>query len=134
MIATFNNAFANARPVTFNPLWANGTGYFDHAVEGAYAPTLNAGEAVSATCPAGRRMILIGTPKGNVVLFKRYTDESSNRYAINASSALRVLFGENLDSASLNNDRLAFILGTPEYAHSSDNLGHRLAQVYDRGD
>lgn len=61
--------------VEYNPKWANGTGYFDHAVKGEHAPKLEVGEMVKCETPAPnlRQMIIVGTRFGNVVVFERYS-------------------------------------------------------------
>lgn len=65
----------NALPqITYNPLWGNGTGYFDFAVNGKHAPKLKPGQQVSSMTDNNRRMIITGTSLGNVVVFQRYPD------------------------------------------------------------
>lgn len=81
----FNQTFDRVQTtLEFNPDWANGTGYLDHAAEGADAPVLAAGEMAKSTDNFGRRMIIVGTPRGNLVVFRRYTKEDGI-YTYNAS-------------------------------------------------
>lgn len=54
--------------------WANGTGYYDNAVRTEYAPHILPGNMARCTTLNGRKMILIGTRFGNVVIFTRYSD------------------------------------------------------------
>lgn len=59
--------------IDFDPKWANGTGYYDYAVE---AVDLKPGEmAKSFDASTGRRIILIGTRFGCVVVFDRYSNQ-----------------------------------------------------------
>jgi hypothetical protein len=60
--------------IEFNPKWSNGTGYFDHAVQGEDAPLVVPGTAVKTQDTFGRKIIIVGMPKrlGNVVIFERY--------------------------------------------------------------
>ena len=57
--------------IEFNPKWSNGVGFFDFAVHGEHAPTVPRGTAMKSTAPGGRRLIVIGTRLGNVVVFER---------------------------------------------------------------
>ena len=81
----FNTVFARVeKALEFNPHWANGTGYLDHAAEGPHAPVLAAGEMAKSTDNFGRPIIIIGLPVGNLVVFRRYSKESGV-YTYNAS-------------------------------------------------
>lgn len=60
----------------FNPKWSNGAGFFDYAVHGEHAPVVPRGTAMKSTAPGGRRLIIIGTRLGNVVVFERTTATS----------------------------------------------------------
>lgn len=83
----FNTIFDRVeKTLQFNPNWANGTGYLDHAAEGPEAPVLAAGEMAKSTDGFGRPMIIIGLPVGNLVVFKRYSNEDGI-YTYNASRA-----------------------------------------------
>lgn len=63
-----------AMEIDFDPAWANGTGYFDHACS---MVELAAGEMARSQDGHGRKILLIGTNGGTIVIFKRYSDESS---------------------------------------------------------
>jgi len=59
--------------IDFDPKWANGTGYYDHAVEKV---DLKPGEmAKSFDAGTSRRIILVGTRFGCVVVFDRYSNQ-----------------------------------------------------------
>ena len=58
--------------VPFDASWANGTGYLDDAVSYPLPP----GEMVKTTDNYGRRVILIGTRFGTVVVFDRFKGQT----------------------------------------------------------
>lgn len=74
----FYRLFEGSKTIEFDTRWNNGTGYYDHAARGQYAPKLGVGEVVSATSPIpnNRKIVIIGLgeDKGNFVFFERYTD------------------------------------------------------------
>jgi hypothetical protein len=75
----FVEAYEKAEKIAFNSEWNNGTGYFDHAVEGEHAPKLAVGQIVASKSPAAnnRRLIIVGTATGNAVMFERYTADAN---------------------------------------------------------
>lgn len=82
--AIFAAQFSKTKAVPFNPKWANGTGHFDQAVIGEHAPMMVDGDIVCSEDPKGRKIIIIGTPLGNVVVFQRYSNRD-NVYVANTS-------------------------------------------------
>lgn len=85
--AIFAAQFSKTKAVPFNPKWSNGTGYFDYAVLGQEAPLLEAGDVVCSEDPKGRKLIIIGTPLGNVVIFQRYSNRN-DIYTANCSTTM----------------------------------------------
>lgn len=71
------------KEVPFSDKWNNGTGYYDHACE---LVNLKPGElAKSYDQNTSRRIILIGTRFGTVVLFDRYSKQTDGgTYVTNA--------------------------------------------------
>ena len=65
----FNDAFEAATKVPFDPAWSNGTGYYDNAV----SYPLEYGSVHAAIDNCERKIILVGTRLGTVVVFQRYT-------------------------------------------------------------
>ena len=65
------NAIHNriATVIAFDPKWANGTGYLDHAVKADLG--LRPGDIAKSTDNLGRGIVFIGTRFGNVVIFDR---------------------------------------------------------------
>ncbi len=74
-MTAFNDVWNTARKVDYKSAWANGSN-FDHAVIGEHAPVLKNGEVVASRTPSpnDRKLVIVGTPMGNVVVFQRYTD------------------------------------------------------------
>lgn len=122
--AFFNSTFDRvAKTLDFNPDWANGTGYLDHAAEGPDAPVLAAGDMAKSTDNFGRKMIIVGLPIGNLVVFRRYSKESGV-YTYNASREFdRYWMGTYCQGKQTLED-LKSLLG--EWS-DSDNVGHLMA-------
>ena len=111
--------------IPFNKDWSNGTGYFDNAVVGSAAPELAPGQLVKSKTPGGRKIILVGTRIGNVVVFERYDDDKSVIVA-NYGSAIAQL--GNIKSGALDIDSVCNIVG--EYS-VKQNIGFTIEQLYD---
>lgn len=109
--------------LAFNPEWKNNTDYLDHAVEGEHAPELKPGELAKSVSDDDRPIILIGTPIGNVVIFKRYTD-NDDVYVFNASRKFDSIIGPFLRN-SLSEGNLISLFNIPDLA-AGDNIGSRL--------
>lgn len=120
----FNQVFDRVeKTLEFNPKWANGTGYLDHAAEGPEAPVLTAGEMAKSTDSFGRPMIIIGLPVGNLVVFKRYSKEDGI-YTYNASREFdRYWMGTFCQGKQTLEDLKAFF---GEWSND-DNVGHLMA-------
>lgn len=106
----FNIAFDQALDIEFNPDWSNGTGYYDKAVLSKVSPKLNPGE-VRRCISAGannRKIILVGTRLGNVVIFQRYTNSdevyvTNMHYAIASMTGIRGAVSEDQMNLLLSN-------------------------------
>lgn len=92
------------RDLPFNPEWSNGTGYFDFAVyskQGVItAPKLGNGEMARSNTTAdgsGRRILIIGTRLGNMVVFDRFTEQGENQ-----KDAARAIFVYNTTTSLKN--------------------------------
>ena len=97
----FGVAFNNIEKVIeFNSAWTQGySGYWDGAITGEQAISLNAGEVAKTIDGHGRRAIFIGTPSGVVVLFDRYRPENGEpygwiNYQVPGCKKLRWFFGQ----------------------------------------
>lgn len=121
--ATFTAAYDRiSTEVVFNPSWKNGTGYLDNAVH-----DLQITEICKTVDNANRKVVIIPTPVGNVVLFERFTDGDRGIIVSNAPRAIEKLaFGMDLGS-SLGDSALAFYLGDE---WGTPNIGGRLDEFF----
>lgn len=123
---TFNTAFDSINnTVEFKQSWSNGTGYYDNAVH-----DFEITEISKTTDPKNRKMILVPTPVGNVVVFERYTDGAHGIIVSNAPLAIeKMAYGLDLGT-SLGEEELAFYLGDASGApHIGERLGDFLNHV-----
>jgi hypothetical protein len=108
--------------IQYNSDWANGTGYFDHAVKGEHAPVLKLGQMVKCTDNNSRNILIIGCGGlGNFVMFDRYSNDDKGRIVFNCTLEVTKMFSGLLDNL-LTADQIEFIYGTP----ITPNIGHRL--------
>lgn len=116
----FLAAFDAAKEIAFSPEWENGTGYFDHAVRGSTAPRLEPGQMAKCMSNNNRRLVFVGTPIGNVVVFDRYSGGEDGIFVANMPRVLEqmLLQPNNLDTAAM--VRLLGVI-------PSDNIGKRLS-------
>lgn len=122
----FAKLIANvAFEIPFEPEWKNGTGYFDHAVD-CYVPE---GRVVKSTCPTtNRRLVLVGTVLGTVVVFERYTPDIGQPFILtwHAPKALRNFLGE----PALTAERLDMIVC---HYHTQTNISVYVDRLVDAG-
>ena len=97
----FGIAFNNIQKmIEFNTAWTKGySGYWDGAITGDQAVSLNAGEVAKTMDDHGRRAIFIGTPSGVAVLFDRYQQDDGKpygliNYQVPGCKKLRWFFGQ----------------------------------------
>lgn len=57
--------------LVYNPAWANGTGYLDHAVAGVNQVQLLSNQMAKSVTSNGRRIIFVGTLVGPIAIFER---------------------------------------------------------------
>lgn len=121
----FNRAFDSIdNSIEFQESWNNGTGYFDPIVHNG--PRLVIGEQVKSETANGRRLIVTGTPVGNLVVFERYSADDSGRSPVivyNSPDSLRAILG----GTSLSESQVMLALGGPGY----DNLGKIVERLID---
>lgn len=122
--------------VAFDPIWANGTGYFDHAVKADLG--LGTAQMAKAVDPDGRRIIFIDTRLGNVVLFERRSpaDEGTRSSTIvgNYPPAIRAFYAGDFGiGGPLSLEGLEHLLGDIQRIGKSNplNIGDRLEGLFD---
>ena len=114
------------KAIEFNEAWSNGTGYFDNAVYGDDAPIVKSGTIVKSVTPGNRRILIVGTLLGNVVVFDRYADNAQGVFVYNTTSAVEracMIRNKSLDEEDLIN-----ILGAP---WDNYNIGERIQAIFD---
>jgi hypothetical protein len=122
--AVFNDA--SVESIEFNSHWSNGTGYFDFAVYGEHAPRVPPGKVVKCMTPGNRRMVVVGTHLGNVVVFDRYAGNERGIFVYNTTSSIeRTGYIRN---HSLQDDDMVVILGD---VCDSANIGERIKAIFE---
>lgn len=89
----FAQFFATAIAIPFNPEWSECGGYFAAAVYDEAAPVLELGQLRSSVAPDGRKLLILGTALGNVVVFQRYYDNEET-FAKNTTMEMEKHFGK----------------------------------------
>lgn len=126
-VQLFNEVFDKvATEVEYDAAWENGTGYLDHAVSGEHAPILPDGMIAKTVDPAGRKILIVPTRLGNVVLFERYTNKGEDAvYVVNRPEELKKF----IPASRVTYDTMNIILGDGmNPAH--DNLGSALVVLF----
>lgn len=127
---TFTKHYESAPGMLFSEKYNNGTGHFDALV----SADLGLKPGQTARMYTGeknrRRILIIGTFFGNVVVFDRYTDGaaregSSHVLAFNMPPEIERLFRDLL-TVPLNHEMLTALVGA---WRPKDNIGYRLARL-----
>lgn len=131
----FNAVFASelVREIPYSQKWENGTGYLDGAVHDNLG--LNPGEVVKTTTPMpnNRKVLIVGSPVGNLVIFERYTAGQGEIYVANALTSVEQMFGLG---SSISDASMAKLFGQEgngamfsEYNLRNGNAGAALAAL-----
>lgn len=127
----FENAWRRVKDVVpykkaWEPDWKPKKGYTSGAVSGRSAPKLEIGQIVKTEVktPSPFRLIIIGTPFGNVVLFDHPTGQGTK---ITAPVIIQKLYGRNRDIRDKETEfYTGFFLGDKP----KPNIGERLHSVF----
>lgn len=84
--------------------------HFIHACEGLYAPSLAHNQAVTSLDPHGRRLVILGTLLGNIVVYDKHPRQAS--VSMNASKLLLSAYAGILFRGNQNDEKLKLIIGT----------------------
>ncbi len=124
----FTEAFLNEEvpEITYNPNWANQTGYLDYAVSGNNAPVLAPGQMVKTRDPRGRRIILIGTRKGNVAVFDRYSGQAEMGTWV-TNSPRTPIFQTLLSGSAVGEAEMVTLLGS--WGNIQQNIGYTIEAI-----
>jgi hypothetical protein len=101
----FTEAFEAAVLIEFNPDWANGTGYYDNAV----SEKLEIAEVRKTITSNDRRMLLIGTRYGTIVVFDRYSGPEHRVFVSNTPRS--TLIDTLVPSGAIGERAMAIITG-----------------------
>ena len=124
----FTEAFLNEEvpEIAYNPNWANQTGSLDYAVSGNNAPALAAGQMVKTRDPRGRRIILIGTRKGNVAVFDRYSGQTeTGTWVTNAPRT--PIFRTLLSGSAVGEAEMVTLVGS--WGNIQQNIGYTIEDI-----
>lgn len=85
-------AHESIREIPFQEKFNNGTGYYDHAVNADLG--LAVGEIGKSISPApnNRKLLIIGTSIGNMVIFERYTNGAGGVFVSNVPQCVEGVF------------------------------------------
>lgn len=123
----FNKVYDNPaiQTIPFNKDWSNGTGYFDNAVAGIHAPVIPAGEIVKSVTPGNRKILIVGTPIGNMVVFQRYDNGQHDVYVYNTTTVIEHsgwFEGTRMDERQM-------VIAIGEYGDGMDNIGRTIKRL-----
>jgi hypothetical protein len=120
---SFEKTLGNVTHVPYKPEWKHGD-YFN----GACAEVLKPGQIVASTVEGrdARRMLLIGTRAGTVVIFERYTPTGGEPFVL-VSNACMELRAAVLPSGQIDDQLFGQLVTSyrPE-----DNIGSRLEAIF----
>ena len=106
--------------IPFDPEWANGTGYLDGAVSHPLPP----GKMAKTVDNYERRVILIGTRFGTVVVFDRYRGQTDGGvYVSNRPNSTTI--DALMTGTAIGGGEMACVLG--DYA---PNIGETIERIY----
>lgn len=122
---TFYNVLAKLKSkIEFDPLWRNGTGYFDDATK---APVPVGSWCWSHDPSSNRYLVLIGTRFGTVTVFERYTHGSLSPVIVsNTPKKGYVVWQLAGLNGQLNERVLLHTLGDPEFPTAYTNIGSQI--------
>ena len=112
--------------IPFKREWSNGTGLYDYAVYGEHAPSIPLGSILKSTTPGGRRLFLIGTRLGNVVIFERNAATRSTPPTYCYQSTSNFTQGGWFSDMVLDEYEMEIAVGTTTEPH----IGRRIEILY----
>lgn len=129
----FNSTFNRQEvvDVEFNPVWSNGTGYFDGAVKAPIKGLEVPGAIGRCRDEHGRRILVIKTRFGNVLVFDRYKGQTLGGVYVTNSPAGNVLLGLVISGSSVGETEMICLFGG--WDALEDNIGcaiERIAEIF----
>lgn len=129
---TFTRAFEGCqKEIPFDSKWSNGSGDFDYAVYGEHAPRLTNGEMVRSKTSGGRRVLLVGTRLGNLVVYDRFADQApggkgANKAMFTLSCTSAMNTGGWFSDIVLDEYEMCLAVGD----ETMENMGRRLETLH----
>jgi len=110
MSERFEEVYHYAEKMEYNSSWSDGGEY----LSGAVKTPLKSGVVMASVCPKGRKILLIGTPVGTVVVFERYVN-NNGVYVQNTpcNSLMEILVGKGIMTPSNMNATIGEFEGEP---------------------
>ena len=106
--------------IPFDPSWTNGTGYLDGAVSHPLPP----GKMAKTIDNYDRRVILIGTRFGTVVVFDRYQGQTDGGVYV-SNRPQSVTIGALMTGTAIGGGEMACVLGD-----WVPNIGETIEKIY----
>lgn len=123
----FNNIYNSelVASIVFSESWKNGTGYYDRATE-VEVPVGVVVKSYDETTK--RKLLLIGTRLGAIVIFERYSEGAKGIYVSNTPACMPSSFVRILGlGSSINHNDFEHLLGNPG---GRMNIGQVIEQLF----
>jgi hypothetical protein len=115
------------QPIRYSISWKDMDDYFSLAVQGQYSPDLLGGEMRACTDDKNRKMIFIGTPLGNIIIFQRYVDTEG--IVLNAPEKIKKLLAGVIEAGYQTQESLYALIGNETSSYGFPNIGTRLSSL-----
>lgn len=122
--ATFNRP--EVIDVEFNPAWNNGTGYFDAAVFSEVPGLYTNGRVGRCFDDSGRRLLIIKTRFGNVIVFDRFSHQTDGGVYV-TNSPVNPLIRLVVSGSSVGETEMIALFGG--WGILEDNLGFAIEKI-----
>lgn len=118
----FESAFndVEVEEIEYDQNWGNATGYFDYATEVSLSP----GEIRKTQDETNRRLILIGTRFGTVVVFDRFSGQTNGGVYVSNIPGNNELISALVPLSAIAPLGMINILGARD--HITDNIGVKI--------
>lgn len=124
-LVAFNATFDKARTIEFDPRWVGEGGSLRPAVYDQFAPKLEEGEVRSCTTPDKRKILLVGTFLGNVLVYQHHPPQDEPFFMAMISVEIKQLFGGLLRTVGMRNEDMLLLLGN----ETKLNIGKHLEMM-----
>ena len=129
MSTTFQAMFEKLQTtIPFNTEWENGTGYFNDLV---FCDTvkLENGQMAKSMDGCNRKIVVVGTRFGNVVLFERYSGRSNEVITSNVPPEITDLFLNSSLGSKTSEEVIELLLGQT-YSSIPKNIGIKIEEMF----